>query len=292
MIKSMTGFGKGQARTEHLALTVEIKSVNHRYADISVRSPRTMLAHEGEIKRRVGERLKRGKIDVFVNQDLTESTAVVPQLNLPLAAAYVRVFEEMRTRFSVEGGIPLALLAAQKEVVILQEGEPALDAVRSCLDPALGQALDHLEGMRAAEGEATRRDLEQRLAEVGEVLAAVEERAPAIPREWRDKLHERLQRLTGDIAFDPQRLAQEIALFADRCDISEEIVRFRSHLNQFRTLLDAEEPVGRQLDFLVQELNLEVNTMGSKSNDADLTRQVVTIKSELEKIREQVQNIE
>ncbi len=292
MIRSMTGYGKGQASAEGTSVAVEIKAVNHRYSDVTVKSPRLMFPWEGEIKKKIGERLKRGKIDVFISQELAEGAALVPKLNLALAAAYVEIFEELRTRLPVDGGIPVALVANQKDVVILREGEPAEEALRGCLDEALVQALTAIEGMRQAEGEATCRDMEGRLTTVGELLGRIEERAPLVPQEWREKLQERLQRLAGDVAFDPQRVAQELAVFADRCDISEEIVRFRSHVEQFRQLLDSVEPVGRQLDFLVQEMNREVNTMGSKSNDADLTRQVVALKSELEKIREQVQNVE
>ena len=155
-----------------------------------------------------------------------------------------------------------------------------------------GSAVEKVEAMRRAEGEATRRDIEERLALLAGLLEQVAQRAPLIPAEWQAKLRERLARLAPDVAFDPQRVAQEVALFADRWDVSEELTRFRSHLEQFMALLGAEEAVGRQLDFLVQELNRETNTIGSKSNDAELTRQVVTIKSELEKIREQVQNVE
>jgi uncharacterized protein (TIGR00255 family) len=160
------------------------------------------------------------------------------------------------------------------------------------LERALEKALDNIEGMRVAEGEATRHDMVARLENVQNMLAQVESRAPQVPQEWQVKIAERLDRLAKDFEWDPQRVAQEIAVFADRCDISEEIIRFKSHLKQFMALFDSAEPVGRQMDFLVQELNREVNTMGSKSNDAELTRMVVSIKSELEKVREQVQNVE
>jgi uncharacterized protein (TIGR00255 family) len=292
MIKSMTGYGKGQASAEGLSLTVEIKSVNHRYADITVKSPRSLLFLENEIKKRVGERLRRGKIDVFINQDVLTSSLQVPVVNHPLAAAYAKVFDELRSSYGLDGGIPLGLLAGQKDVLVVREGELDEALVRGCLDSALQRALDAIEGMRAAEGAATLTDMENRLAVAEGLLAEVEQRAPAVPLEWQAKLAERLARLNGDVAADPQRLAQELAVFADRCDISEETVRFRSHLQQFRQLFRQEEAVGRQLDFLVQELNREVNTMGSKSNDADLTRLVVGLKAELEKVREQVQNVE
>jgi len=202
------------------------------------------------------------------------------------------VFEELRSAYGLDGGIPLGLIAGQKDVLVVREGELDEAVVRSCLDTALQRALDSIEGMRSVEGAATLVDMESRLAVAEGLLGEVEARAPGVPLEWQAKLAERLARLNGDIAADPQRLAQELAVFADRCDISEEVVRFRSHLQQFRQLFRQDEAIGRQLDFLLQELNREVNTMGSKSNDADLTRLVVGLKAELEKVREQVQNVE
>lgn len=292
MIKSMTGYGKGQGSTEEVALTVEIRSVNHRYSDMNVKAPRSLLALEGEIKKIVSRRLKRGKIDIFINQEFEAFATSIPTLNHPLATAYVELFERIRTSFPVDGGIPLSLLLAQRDVIVLKEAVPAEEAVRSCLETALDKALENIERMRVAEGEATRIDMEARIENVQNMLTQIESRAPQVPWEWQAKISERLDRLAKDFEWDPQRVAQEVAVFADRCDISEEIIRFKSHLNQFMALFDAAEPVGRQMDFLVQELNREVNTMGSKSNDAELTRLVVAIKSELEKVREQVQNVE
>lgn len=292
MLKSMTGYGKGQASSDAVSLTVEIRSVNHRYSDVSIKAPRALLPLESEVKKRVTARLGRGKIDVFINQEYAAGSAALPTINRSLAAAYVELFEQMRTDFSVDSGIPLALLANQKDVIVLKENELAMEEVGSLLAAAIEGALDALEGMRQKEGEALRTDIEGRLSDVTRLLSRIEERAPQVPLEWQGRLTERLGRLQRDFEYDPQRVAQEIALFADRSDISEEIVRFHSHLQQFRSLLAAGEPVGRQMDFLVQELNREVNTMGSKSNDAEMTRLVVAIKAELEKIREQVQNVE
>lgn len=292
MIKSMTGYGKGQGESAGLAVGVEIRSVNHRYGDVNVKLPRMLLEYETEIKKRVGERLKRGKIDVFISLDHNELVGGAPVLNRPLAAAYMAIFSRARQEYDVTGAVPLELLMAQKDVITLREGTVAGEILRPALDRALDEALIMLESMRRVEGESTRADFEQRLAAVEELLGRVEQRAPQVPLEWQGKLKERLERYAPDVAADPARLAQELAIFSDRCDISEELARFRSHLAQFRDLLGNGEPVGRQMDFLVQELNREANTMGSKSNDADLTRQVVGVKSELEKIREQVQNIE
>lgn len=294
MIKSMTGFGKGSAAASGATVTVEIKTVNHRFCDVSVKSPRSLLASEAEVRKRVTERLRRGKIDVFVTLEFAAGGLSVPTLNVPLAEAYHRVLLELRDSLDLEGGVPLALLAAQRDVVQLQEGALDESELRHCLDEALNLAVERVDAMRLAEGQATRRDLEARTTALEDSLAQIAVRAPLVPREWQARLQERIARLVSDGISEPQRIAQEVALFADRCDISEELTRFRSHLAQMRGLYAAvenDDGVGRQLDFLVQELNRETNTMGSKSNDAELTRLVVALKSELEKIREQIQNL-
>jgi uncharacterized protein (TIGR00255 family) len=292
MLNSMTGYGKGEAQGENLALTVEIRSVNHRYADITVKLPRTLLALENEIRRRVGQALRRGKIDVFVTCGQAEEAAAVPVLNRPLAQAYHDLFSRLRNELGLSGGVTVELLAAQRDVIQLREAESSDEAVQNCLLAALARALEQLGAMRRNEGEATAADLVERLAVLETLLADIEQRAPVVPQEWQAKLQERLARLQLNMEWDPQRVAQEVAVYADRCDISEELVRFRSHLGQFRAMFDDPEPVGRRMDFLVQELNREVNTIGSKANDAELAQLVVAIKAELEKVREQVQNIE
>ncbi len=292
MIKSMTGYGKGQASRNEISLTVEVKSVNHRYGDITVKVPRTLMVLEGEVRKQVGARLKRGRIDVYINLEFASDADKVPVLNRTLAENYLQVLEGMERSFELGGGVTVQLLATQKDVITLKEAEPAVEDVRHCLANALDKALGTVEGMRRAEGKATRQDMEERFGNLERLLSDAGQRAPLIPQEWRLKLQERLARLENGFEFDPQRVAQEVALFADRCDICEELTRFKSHLQQFASLFDVDEPVGRQMDFLVQELNREANTMGSKSNDVELTRLVVAIKAELEKVREQVQNIE
>lgn len=292
MIRSMTGFGRGIAIVDGATLTVEIKTVNHRFCDMSIKAPRLFAACEAEVRRRVGERLKRGKVDVMVLLEYTAGGAALPVLNQPLAEAYLQVFNEMRQTFALAGEVSLELLAAQRDVVHLRENAISDEVLCPALFDALGRAVDAVETMRLAEGEATRRDIDNRLVILADHLAAAQTRSALVPNEWQARLCERLGRLAPEVAFDPARVAQEIALYADRCDISEEIARFHSHLDQVRGLLTLPDPVGRQFDFLVQELNREANTMGSKSNDAELTRHVVQIKAELEKIREQVQNVE
>ena len=292
MLHSMTGYGKGEAQAGNVALTVEIKTVNHRYADITVKLPRSLMALENDLRREVGQTLRRGKIDVFVNFGQAEESTVVPVLNRPLAMAYRDLFTQLRNELGLSGGVTLELLAAQRDVIQLREADVAPESLRAGVFQALALAIAQLSAMRCTEGEATAKDLRERLLHLDGLLVEVEQRAPSIPLEWQAKLTERLARLQQNLEWEPQRVAQELALYADRCDISEELVRFRSHMGQFRALFDDAEPVGRRMDFLVQELNREVNTMGSKSNDADLTRLVVAMKAELEKVREQVQNIE
>ncbi len=292
MIKSMTGYGKGQGRSGNLALTIEIKTVNHRFGDIGIKSPRFLMPFDTEIKKQVAERLRRGKIDVFITQEAADALTAMPVLNRPLAEAYVDIFRKMEADFALRDGIPLALLASQRDVIALAESSVDADEIRACLRQGVDEALAAVESMRISEGRATLEDIEGRLLCIEEIFARIRQRAPLVPEEWRDKLKQRLERYRDDMDVDLQRVAQEVAIFADRCDISEEIARFLSHMQQFRELVQKDEPVGRQLDFLVQELNREANTMGSKSNDAELTRLVVQLKAELEKIREQAQNVE
>ncbi len=292
MLKSMTGYGKGEAECDGLTVTVELKSVNHRYADISVRLPRSFLALENVLRKRAAKSLKRGKIDIYVNYELTAGTQATPQLNFELAAAYKTLLVGMQKDLGLTGGVSAEYIAGQKDVIQLKDAELDEQLLQECLFAALEKGMTQLLEMRRAEGEETRRDIESRLQTAEKLLAEIVTRAPQVPLEWQEKLTERLTRLQQGIEFDPQRVAQEIAVFTDRCDISEEIARFKSHLVQFRSLFDDKEPVGRRMDFLVQELNREVNTMGSKSNDAELTNSVVALKSEFEKVRGQVQNIE
>ena len=291
MIKSMTGYGRGQAEVEGLSFSVEIKAVNHRYGDVNIRSPRLLAPLEGDIKKQVSTVLKRGKIDLYISQEHTAQLTTRPVVDHKVAQAYLEAFKDLQQVSGCSGEISLELLVAQKDVLVLKDVKFARDDLWTCLSLAIQKALTSIQEMRQKEGAATQVDMESRLKLLSKNLGEIEQSAAKVPLEWQLKLQERLARLQEN-GGDPQRVAQEIAIFADRCDISEEITRFNSHLVQFTDLLQLEEPVGRQLDFLVQELNREANTMGSKSNDATLTRQVVALKSELEKIREQVQNIE
>ncbi|TYP00078.1 uncharacterized protein (TIGR00255 family) [Geothermobacter ehrlichii] len=287
---SMTGFGKGQAASETLTIGVEIRSVNHRFCDVGIKGPKVVAPLEAALKKRLSEQLSRGKVDVFVNLDIIGEQGYEARVNLPLAQAVVRALTELRETFQLSDAVTLDMLSRQKDILLLEESL-SLDELEPCLDRALQEAIDNLVVMRAREGQALREDFEQRLATLAALLDEIAGRADRVPQEWREKLEQRLAKYADDIEIDPQRMAQELAVYADRCDISEELTRFRSHLEQFRQLLDSEEPVGRKLDFLVQEINREANTIGSKANDAHICRLVVDIKAELEKIREQVQNV-
>ncbi|MDY0292130.1 MAG: YicC/YloC family endoribonuclease [Desulfuromonadaceae bacterium] len=289
---SMTGYGKGRSVTDSVRYTAEIKTVNHRYIDVSVKLPRALMFLENEIKSWVTSVLHRGKVDVYISRDGDAAEALQPQLNLGVAQAYVEVYQELIERFGLAQDIPISMLATQRDVIVLNEPEIDASNAREGLKHAVTEALVATVQMRLTEGKSMEEDIVARLQTLEDLLHAVELRTPQVVEEWQQKLHKRLDTLLQEAEVEPQRLAQEIAIFADRCDISEEVVRFNSHIAQLRALLTHPGAIGRQMDFLLQELNREANTMGSKSNDAELTRNVVALKAELEKIREQVQNIE
>lgn len=293
MIKSMTGYGKAVVETQQGRTTVEIRSVNHRYGEISVKVPRTLLAFENEVRRAVGDRLKRGKIDVFVQREEAAAGESIPRVNVPLAKAYRDAFEQMREELGLfSEQVTLSLLLAQRDVLAAREEEGSEEVLRDELIKAVRGAVDAMEQMRKREGETLLADLQSRRQNLSALIERVAARSPAVVAEYAGRLRERLSQLLAGTTLDEVRFAQEVALMADRGDITEELVRFRSHLEQFDETLKLAEPVGRKLDFLMQELNREVNTIGSKANDAEIAAFVVELKAELEKIREQVQNIE
>jgi len=292
MLKSMTGYGKGEAEGGGFSVSVEARSVNHRFSDISLKAPRFMLPLENGIRKRVSEVVNRGKVDLFVQVGQDDAAGGAPEVNFAVADSYVEIFKSLTEKYGLSTEIPLELLVGQKDVIGVKEISVEDSVLPELTMQALATALDALQQMRQTEGEAMKADVAMRLGNLRGLLADISGRAPLVVNEWQEKLKERLARLPDDVAVDPQRVAQEIAIFADRCDISEELARFSSHLDQYEALLDSDEPIGRKMDFIAQELNREANTMGSKSNDADLTQLVVAAKAELEKVREQIQNIE
>lgn len=292
MLKSMTGYGKGEAATPNGNFTVEIRSVNHRYGEISVRMPRSFYAFENEVKRQAASVLKRGKIDISVQWEEAAAANAAPQLDMAVARGYYEAYSRLAKELNLPQDAPPSFIMSQKGVMKEVAGSIDETELLPMLLAAVQAAVAALDGMRIREGEALSQDLQARRSQVAELSALIGERTPQVVTEYRLKLKARLEQLLEGAEMDENRLFQEVALMADRCDITEELVRLSSHFSQFDEALRSSEPVGRKLDFLMQELNREVNTIGSKSNDAGITNLIIQIKAEMEKMREQVQNVE
>jgi uncharacterized protein (TIGR00255 family) len=291
MIRSMTGFGAGRGSAGGEDVDVEIRSVNHKYCEVKARLPRELSALEHEVAKTVKERLARGGVDVTVRR-ATAGGGLAPRVDVALAESYARVYAELQARLGLPGTFTLADILSAEGVLRLEERAVSPEAITEALRAALAVALDALVGMRAREGQALARDLATRLDTVESLVGRVGELSPRAIDLYRERLEERIAELSRGIALDPARLAQEVALFADRTDVAEEITRLQSHLAQVRALLALPEPAGRKLDFLVQEMHREVNTIGSKSQSAEIATIVVSLKAEIERMREQVQNVE
>jgi uncharacterized protein (TIGR00255 family) len=294
MIKSMTGYGKGESAygTGGGRITVEVRCVNHRYGEITVKLPRALMQFENDIKKRTAERLSRGKIDVFIQVEGGISLGV-PTANLPLARGYFRALSSIREALGIAEEVGLALIANQRDVIsVAAETEVSLETIPEELLTALAEALRRVDEMRLFEGESLFNDFLKRRETLRQLIGRIGERAPSVVAEYATKLKERIGQLCAENNVAEERIALEVAVLADKCDITEELVRLESHLRQFDETVGKSEPVGRKLDFLLQEINREVNTIGSKANDAAIAASVVELKAELEKIREQVQNIE
>jgi len=292
MVRSMTGFGRGEVSRDGKEFTVEIKTVNHRYFDIFIKMPRQISFLEDRVRELVSRAISRGKIDVYITYTNYGSDSRQVTIDEQLAKAYVSALEQLRDMFSLADDISVSLLSKCPEVLKVEQVEEDEEQLWEILKTALDDAVASLIRMRENEGEAMKKALLERADTVEGVIAKIEARAPEVPKDYRAKLTERISDLLEQQVVDESRIAMEVALFADRCSIDEELVRLRSHFGQMRQILDMDQPVGRKLDFLVQEMNREINTIGSKANDLEITRYVVDVKSEIEKIREQVQNIE
>ena len=292
MIRSMTGYGKGETPDENGRIIVEIRSVNHRYGEIFVKAPRSFLKYENDVKKTVAGSLKRGKIEVFIQVEAGAAVAGGPTVNLALAGSYYKAFTALKEAWGLDDEVSLSLIAAQKDVITLAETDTADASEPNELIAAVQMAVDNLDAMRLREGQALESDLLKRRDVLQNLYSAVAERVPRLAAEYAAKLKTRVTQLAGDSGVTEERLAQEIAIMADRSDITEELVRFDCHMQQFDETMTSNEPVGRKLDFLLQEINREVNTIGSKASDVEIAGIVVEMKAELEKIREQVQNIE
>lgn len=292
MIKSMTGFGRGSAEQDGRSFTVEIKSVNHRYCDLNIKMPKSLLSLEDRIRKTIQEKVNRGKVDVFITQNNYEKQGAKAVLDEKLADSYVECLNRIKARYDIKENISISLISKFPDVITLKQDEEDIENIWQILSLPLNEAVNLLVDMRGKEGLKLEKNILSKCDYIKSLLDKIEEKSPLVVKEYKEKLNERLRELLGEYQVDENRVAMEVALFADKSCIDEEIVRLNSHLVQLKETFCLNESVGRKLDFIVQEMNREVNTIGSKANNLEITNIALNIKNEIEKIREQIQNIE
>ena len=290
-MQSMTGYGRGDCEIDGRQMTIELKSVNHRFLDLAFRMPRNLMFVEDAARRAIGARLSRGHVDVFVTYRNLRADAKTVMADRALFEVYARALEGLKY-VGVMDDRSLMTIAKMPDVLVVTEAEEDRDAVTDLMLRALNAALDQLVAMRAREGEAMKRDLSDKVDEIERLTGEIEARYPETVSAYRERLRAAVKELLADTEVDEARLLTEVALMADRSAIAEEIVRLKSHVAQLRRLFEDDKPIGRRIDFIVQELNREVNTISSKSQDIPITRMAVDMKAEIEKLREQLQNVE
>jgi uncharacterized protein (TIGR00255 family) len=291
-MKSMTGYGRARAATDGREIMVELRAVNHRYLDVNVKCPRGYGFLEEALKKATGARISRGKVDIFVAvTDMgAQETAIV--LNKELAQGYLKALTELRDTLHLHDDISVMSIARMPDVLVSERLEVDAEALTAAVLDVFAQAVDEFDVMRGREGEKMAADVAGRMQTILGLVEEVEKRSPERVTAYRERLEKRMNEILADTTVDPQRILTEAAIFADKTAVDEETVRLRSHLDQLALMLADEKPVGRKLDFLVQEMNREANTIGSKANDTVLANLVISLKAEIEKIREQIQNIE
>lgn len=293
MAISMTGFGRGEFKNDNYHFLVECKTINHKYCDINVRLPRKISFLEDKIRNYVKNFVKRGRVDLYIKLDLIGSEDVNLKFDDKLATQYVNILKEIKEKFDLQDDISVMNVAKFPEIVKCEEKEEDEDLYWSMLKEALDMSMEKLTQMRKEEGEKLAIDTIERCDILANLIDEIEKYSNTVVDEYREKLNNRISKiLENPSIIDENRLAQEVAIFADKSSITEEIVRFRSHIEQLRKTVEKNDSIGRKIDFLIQEMNREVNTTGSKSSNINITNLVVEVKSELEKIREQIQNIE
>lgn len=292
MVKSMTGFGRGESQEDGKSFVVEIKTVNHRYSDTFIKMPRHLAFMEDKVREFVLKGISRGKIDVFVSYEDKGADSKIVTVDDALADAYIKALIQIRDSRQLKDDITVSLVGRFPDVLKVEKAQEDEEKLWQILSRALKDAVDSLVKMRCSEGQELKNNLLERASYIEGVIGDISLRAPEVVKEYKQKLGNRIKELLEQQTVDEGRMAVEVALFADRCSIDEELVRLSSHLVQLRETLEIQQPVGRKLDFLVQEMNREINTIGSKANDLVITKNVVELKSEIEKIREQIQNIE
>ncbi len=292
MIKSMTGFGRCELSEGERKVSVEIKTVNHRYLDVAMKMPKKLNFFDSAIRTVLKEYLQRGKVDVFVTyEDLSESNVSLVY-NQNIAEQYIRYFRQMEEQFGLENDMKVSVLARCPEVLVMEEQQENEEEIWQLLEKAVRGACEKVVETRVREGEALKADLLAKLDEMLKMTAFIEERSPQIMAEYRQKLEAKVQDLLADTQTDEGRIAMEVTLFADKICVDEEIVRLRSHVEATKAALESGGSVGRKLDFIAQEMNREANTTLSKANDLEISNCAIDLKTEIEKVREQIQNIE
>lgn len=294
MIKSMTGYGRAESFIDGKRYFAEIKSVNHRYLEVSLRLPNSFSPLELEMKKRIGERLSRGRIEVLIkmNQNGAQENEAKLALNLPLIHNYYNLLLQLKQELDLKDKITLGMISGIRDAFILSEESMDISNSREGVQNVLDEALTSLVEMREKEGQIIYQDLLLRIGIIDKSLDAIKLKAPCLLEHYHRRLSDRVKEFMGEIEVDENRLAQELAIMAEKSDVTEEVVRLKSHINQFHDMLNSSEAAGRKIDFLIQEMYREINTLGSKSCDEDISKWVIEIKSELAKLREQGQNIE
>ncbi|MBQ8538285.1 MAG: YicC family protein [Ruminococcus sp.] len=292
MVKSMTGFGRCETEVNGRRITVEMKSVNHRYFEFSCRTSRGYSFLEDKLKKYVATKVARGKVDMYVSVTESEDSQVNVTINKPLALGYVNAIKTLATEYNIPDDLSVSVLSRYSDIFQIHKEEQDEEQVFNDVKVALDVALDGFLAMREAEGEKLKDDVLSRVDTIMSIVSEIEERSPLTVEEYRQKLTKRITDMLSGAQIDEQRILTEAAIFADKVAVDEETVRLRSHFEQMRTFFESGVPIGRKLDFIVQEMNREANTIGSKVTDSILAHKVVDIKSEIEKIREQIQNIE
>ena len=293
MIRSMTGFGHGEVSNDkNQKVTVEMKSVNHRYCDISLKLPKKLAMFEANIRNIMKEYASRGNIDIYVSYEDLSETAVSLHYNQAMAEEYMQVFKKMQEDFNIETKITAEALAKYPEVVTIEEVQQDEEVWWELLEAALRQAAEKFVETRTIEGANLKRDLLGKLDQMAADVTFIEERSPQIIAEYRSKLEEKVKEFLEDSTIEENRIAAEVTLYADKIAVDEEIVRLQSHISSMTDVLESDESIGRKLDFMAQEMNREANTILSKSSDVDLADHAIELKTNVEKVREQIQNIE
>lgn len=292
MVRSMTGFGRAKQQIDRLDITVEIKSVNHRYFEFSARLPRMYNFLEEKIKSFLAQSISRGKVEISVLVEDNSENATVIEINREYAEAYMQALKNLSKEYKIKNDVKTSSLVGNNEIFKVRRQVIEDEVIENAVLTVVKEALDNFIEMRTVEGERLLNDVKNRTAFILEKVEFIEKRSPETVKLYKERIEQKIKELLEDTTIDEQRILTEVAIFADKVAVAEETVRLRSHIKQFEDLMNDDQPVGRKLDFIVQEMNRETNTIGSKAQDIEIAHTVVDIKSEIEKIREQIQNME